>query len=82
MSCSDLILTDQPNYVIDFSTHPLLRKNCHHQISFCKLNLKVECPSPYQRLVWNFKKSNSDAIKKAIELVNWSSPFSHKNVHE
>ena len=65
MSCSDLILTDQPNYVIDFSTHPLLCKNCHHQC-----------------LVWNFKKSNSDAIKRAIELMNWSSPFSHKNVHE
>ena len=46
------------------------------------MNLKVENPTPYQRLAWNFKKSNNDAIKRAIELVNWNSLFSHKNVHE
>ena len=81
-SCIDLIFTDQPNYVIDCGTHSSLNKNCHHQITFCKLNLKVEYPTPYQRLAWNFKKSNNDAIKRAIELVNWNSLFSHKNVHE
>ena len=78
----DLIFTDQPNYIIDCGTHPSLNKNCHHQIIFCKLNLKVECPPPYQCLVWNFKKSNNDAIKRTIELVNWSALFSHKNIHE
>ena len=74
LSCIDLIFTNQPNYVIN--------QNCHHQITFCKLNLKVECSPPYQRLVWNFKKSNNGAIKRAIELVNWNFLFSHKNVHE
>ena len=82
LSCIDLIFTDQPNYVIDCGTHPFLNQNCHHQITFCKLNLKVEYPPPYQRLVWNFKKSNNGAIKRAIELVNWNFLFSHKNVHE
>ena len=46
------------------------------------MNLKVEYPPPYQHLVWNFKKSNNDAIKRAIELVNWNSLFSRKNVCE
>ena len=41
MSCIDLIFTDQPNYIIDCGTHPSLNKNCHHQITFCKLNLRV-----------------------------------------
>ena len=54
----------------------------HHQVTFCKLNLKVEYPPPYQHLVWNFKKSNNGAIKRAIELVNWNFLFSPKNVHE
>ena len=70
MSCIDLIFTDQPNYVNDCSTPPSLHKNCCDQITFCKLDLKVEYPPTYQRLVWNFEKSNNDAIKRAIELVN------------
>ena len=82
MSCIDLIFTDQPNYVNDCSTPSSLHKNCHDQITFCKLDLKVEYPPTYQHLVWNFKKSNNDAIKRAIELVNWNSLFSHKNVPE
>ena len=82
LSRIDLIFTDQPYYVIDCGTHPSLNKNCHHQITFCKLNFKVEYPPPYQHLVWNFKKSNNDAIKRAIELVNWNFLFSNKNVHE
>ena len=47
-----------------------------------KSHLKVKYPPPYQRLVCNFRKSNNDAVKRAIELVNWNSLFSHKNVHE
>ena len=43
-SCIDLILTDQPNYVIDSGTNPSLHPNCHHQITLCKLNLKDEYP--------------------------------------
>ena len=82
LSCIDLIFTDQPNYVIDSGTNPFLNQNCHHQITFCKLNLKVEYPPPHLRLVWNFKKSNNGAVKRAIELVNWNFLFSHSNVHE
>ena len=81
-SCIDLVFTDQPNYVTDCGTHPSLHPNCHHQITFCKLNLKVEYPPPYEHLVCNFKKSNNEAIKKAIELVNWNFLFSNKSVHE
>ena len=46
------------------------------------MNFKVEYPPPYQRLVWNFKKSNNGAIKSAIKLVDWNFLFSHKNVHK
>ena len=41
-SCIDFIFTDQPNYVTDCGTHPSLHPNCHHQITFCKLNFEVE----------------------------------------
>ena len=81
-SCVNLIFTDQPNYVIDIDTHPPLHPNCHHQITFCKLNLKAEYTPIYDHLIWNFKKSNNDAIKKSIELVNWNILCSNKSVHE
>ena len=78
LSFIDLIFTDQPNY-----QHPPLHSNCHHQITFCKMNVKVEYPhTPYECLVWNFKKSNNDAInKRDIELVNWNFLFSNTSVH-
>ena len=82
LSCIDLIFTDQPNYVIDCGIHPSLNQNCHHQITFCNVNLTVEYPPSYQCLVWNFKKPNNGAIKRAIELLNRNFLFSHKNVHE
>ena len=56
-TCIDLIFTDQPNLVVNSGAHPSLQKNCHHQISFCKLNLKIEYPPPYERLVRDYKKT-------------------------
>ena len=44
--------------------HPLLHPNCHHQIVFSKLNLKIECPPLYERLVWDYKNAESKSIKK------------------
>ena len=82
LSCISLILEDQPNYVIDCCTHHSSNKNYHNQITICKLSLKVEYPPPYQRLVWNLKKSNDDAVKRAIEPVNCNFLLSYKNVHE
>ena len=46
------------------------------------MNLKVEYPPSYQRLVWDFKKSDNGAIKRAIELVDWNLLFSHQNAYE
>ena len=33
--------------------HPSLHRNCHHQIVYVKLNLKIEYPTLYERLVWD-----------------------------
>ena len=81
-SCTDLIFIDQPNLVIDCGTHPSLHLNCHHQIIYCKLNLKIVYPPPCQRLVWDFKRANTDSIRKAIKMVDWHFIFLNKTVHE
>ena len=69
-SCSDLIFTDQPNPAVDNSVHPTLHGNCHHVIIFSKINLMIEYPPPYERLVWDYKKANVDSIQKALEQIN------------
>ena len=39
-SCIDLIFTNKPNLITDSGTHPSLHPNCHN-ITFCKINLKI-----------------------------------------
>ena len=81
VSCIDLIFTNQPNLVTDSGVHPLLHTNCHHQIVSCKLNLNIKFPPPYECLVWDYKKANTEKIKKTIEQVQWKNIFNHKNPH-
>ena len=81
LSCIDLIFTDQPNLVVDSGVHPSLHPNCH-QIIFCKFNLMIEYPPPYERLVWDYKHSDEKAIANALDQVDWSFLFFNKNVHE
>ena len=53
-SCIDLIFTDQPSLVVSPEADSSLHANCHHKMTYCKLNLKIQYSPPYQCLVWNF----------------------------
>ena len=66
--CVDLIFTDQPNYVIDCGTHLSLNKTWHHQITFCKLNLKVEYPPPISVLSGILKNQIMVQLKELLNL--------------
>ena len=59
--------------------HPSLHPNCHHQIVFSKVNLKIEYPPFYERLVWDYKNTDPQSINKAIETLNWKKLFQNKN---
>ena len=50
-SCIDLTFTNQPNMVIDSRVHQSLHTNCHPQIVYCKLNLNIKFPPPYEHLI-------------------------------
>ena len=41
------------------------------------MNLKIEYPPLYERLVWDYKKFN-----RRIEIFNWEKLLENKNVHE
>ena len=49
-SSIDLISTNQLNLVITSGVNPPLHPNCHHQIVFVKLNLKIGYPVLYEHL--------------------------------
>ena len=53
-SCIDLIVTDQPNLILDSGTRAALDPFCHHQIIYCKVNFKIPPPKPYERKIWHF----------------------------
>ena len=74
--------TSQPNLIFDSVTHPSLYPNCNHQIIYAKINLKIHYPPPYTHEVWQYKDSNDDLIRRAINQFNWKRAFENKNVDE
>ena len=46
-SCIDLSFTTQLNLVMESGDHSSLHANCHHHITFMKLNLKIHYPLLY-----------------------------------
>ena len=58
LSCTDLIFTDQPVLVADCGDYPTMHENCHHQITYCKLNVQIDYPPPYERLAWDIKRAD------------------------
>ena len=65
-SCIDLIFINQNNFIMDSSVHGSLHPNCHHQIVYSKLNLKIEYPPSYERLVWDYNKTNTQLLNRTI----------------
>ena len=65
-SCIDLIFINQNNLIMDSSVHGSLHPNCHHQIVYSKLNLKIEYPPSYERLVWDYNKTNTQLLNRTI----------------
>ena len=79
LSCIDLVFTDQEHLCINSGVHSLLHPYCHHQIVFSNFNLNIYCPPPDQRLVRDYKKANSTAIRKALYSVNHERLFHGKD---
>ena len=76
-SCIDLVITDQPNLILDSGTRVSLDPYCHHQIVYCKINLRIP-PPPFDRKIWHFNRANSAAIKRSMNNFPWRQ---HLNVN-
>ena len=70
-SCIDLITTDQPNLILDCGTRASLYTYCHHQIIYCKVNIRIPPPPPFERKIWHFNRANTAAIKRSMTSFPW-----------
>ena len=68
-SCIDLIFSNQTNIITDSGVYPTLHSNCHHQIVYSKLNLKIEYPPPYTRKIWDYNRSETDLITTLLKVL-------------
>ena len=66
----DHIFSDQPNLVVDIGVDPSLHVKRHHQIIHYKFNLMIVYPPLYERLVWDYKRANTNAIINSINQVD------------
>ena len=81
-SCIDLVFTDQPNLSVNSGVHASLHPYCHHQIVHTKFyywyfNLNIYMGL---RLIWDYKKADSEKIRKALDSVNWERLFNKKDI--
>ena len=77
-----MIFTDKPNLDVNYGTHASLNSKCHDHITHWKLNLNIEYPPPYERLVWDDRKTNIESIQKSIKSANWDTLFYSKTVNK
>ena len=81
-SCGNLIIANQPNLLTESGVYPSLHPKCHHQIVFVKLNLNVEYPPLYERLIWDDKNADIPSFNRAIEVFDWGNSVKVKIVHK
>ena len=67
--------------VVNSGVFPPIHQNCHHQIVFARVNLKIFYPPPYTRRIWDYSNANHEAINNAIDGFDWEKAFSNVNVH-
>ena len=70
-SCIDLVITDQPNLILDSGTRVSLDPYCHHQIIYCKVNFRIPPPPTLDRTIWHSNRTSLVAIKKSMINFPW-----------
>ena len=80
--CMDLLLTSQPNLVMESAIHASLHSNYHHQTVYARFNLNIYYPPSYELKLWHYKKLNFHLIQQAICEFNWKRGFHRKDINK
>ena len=80
-SCIDLVITDQPNLILDCETRASLDSFCHHQKIYCKVNFRIFPPSPFERKFLLFNRANTPAIKRSMTSFPWFQHLAGQNIY-
>ena len=67
-SCIDLIITDQPNLILDSGTQTSPDNLCHRQVLHCKVNFGLPSPHPYEREIWHYPRANVELLKISMSI--------------
>ena len=78
-TCIDLIVTDQPNLVLDSGVRDSLDVTVKHKIVFCKINFKIPPLPKYSRKFWHFDRAREDSIKAAVSEFAWETSLRNLN---
>ena len=71
-SCIDIILTDQPNLVLESGCRPSLDPAVKHNITFCKLNFKIPPPPKFTRKIYHYCRAQTEALNKSLHDFPWT----------
>ena len=82
MSCIDLIFCTNQSVISNHGVDVSIFDKCHHNIIYCKINIRVPLPPTYVREVWDYEKANIESIKKAISNFDWNKAFENLSVDE
>ena len=55
---------------MDSGVHFSLHQNCHHEIIYVKINLKMCYPTSYEREIWHYQSPCIVQIQRAIEQLS------------
>ena len=78
-SCIDIIFFSQPNLISESGVTPSLLPQCHHDITYAKIDLNVKNPPPYKRQMWDYKNADNISIRRGLSSVNWVRGIQHRN---
>lgn len=73
MYCIDLIITDQINLFIESGVHPSLDAHYQQQIIYGKLKVSIPVPPPFNRIMWDYAKADTQSIRDKISGIDWKS---------